>query len=98
MFTVPSLDKFTENEEDHRIPGQIIFGGENLILNPGRRAISLRVVNKGDRPIQVFAYVLHLAAYHFFFFCFKMINSFFPYKNGWIMFYLHGVPLFLNSV
>ncbi|WVZ04987.1 hypothetical protein V8G54_018333 [Vigna mungo] len=53
FLPVPSLDKFTENEEDHRIPGQIIFGGENLILNPGRRAISLRVVNKGDRPIQV---------------------------------------------
>ena len=68
MFTVPSLDKFTENEEDHRIPGQIVFRGENLILNPGRRAIILRVINNGDRPIQVFAYVLHLAApYHFFF-------------------------------
>ncbi|KAG2406868.1 Urease protein [Vigna angularis] len=53
FLPVPSLDKFTENEEDHRIPGQIIFRGENLILNPGRRAIILRVVNKGNRPIQV---------------------------------------------
>ncbi|KAL5171205.1 Urease [Glycine soja] len=51
--TVPSLDKFTENEEDHRTPGEIICRSENLILNPRRNAIILRVVNKGDRPIQV---------------------------------------------
>ena len=59
--TVPSLDKFTENEEDHRTPGEIICRSENLILNPRRNAIILRVVNKGDRPIQVFACLLHQA-------------------------------------
>ncbi|KAH1160733.1 hypothetical protein GLYMA_11G248700v4 [Glycine max] len=42
-----------ENEEDHRTPGEIICRSENLILNPRRNAIILRVVNKGDRPIQV---------------------------------------------
>ncbi|KHN44420.1 Urease [Glycine soja] len=53
FLPVPSLDKFTENEEDHRTPGEIICRSENLILNPRRNAIILRVVNKGDRPIQV---------------------------------------------
>ena len=41
--------------EDDRIPGEIIVGSGNLILNPGRKALTLRVVNTGDRPIQVFA-------------------------------------------
>ncbi|KAL9332775.1 hypothetical protein ACSQ67_002385 [Phaseolus vulgaris] len=53
FLPVPSLDKFAENEEDHRIPGELIFRSENLILNHGRKAIILRVVNNGDRPIQV---------------------------------------------
>ncbi|XP_027334466.1 urease-like isoform X2 [Abrus precatorius] len=53
FLPVPSLDKFTENGEDHRIPGEIIFGDGCLTLNPGRKAIILTVVNKGDRPIQV---------------------------------------------
>ncbi|TKY47750.1 Urease protein [Spatholobus suberectus] len=53
FLPVPSLDKFTENEEDHRTPGEIIFAGGNLVLNPGRKAIILKVVNNGDRPIQV---------------------------------------------
>lgn len=60
MFTVPSLDMFTENEEDNRIPGEIISRGGSLILNPGRKAVIVRVVNNGDRPIQVFTSVLHL--------------------------------------
>lgn len=67
MLAVPSLDKFAENEEDHRIPGELIFRSENLILNHGRKAIILRVVNNGDRPIQVFACVFHLPPYHFIF-------------------------------
>ncbi|RDX94687.1 hypothetical protein CR513_22907, partial [Mucuna pruriens] len=53
FLPVPSLDKFTQNEEDHRIPGEIIFRSETLVLNPGRNAIILRVVNNGDRPVQV---------------------------------------------
>ncbi|KAK7312000.1 hypothetical protein RJT34_10526 [Clitoria ternatea] len=53
FLPVPSCDKFTENEEDHRIPGEIIFRVGKVILNSGRNAVILRVVNKGDRPIQV---------------------------------------------
>lgn len=52
MFAVPSLDKFP-TIEDNRIPGEIIVGGGNLILNSGRKAVILRVVNIGDRSIQV---------------------------------------------
>lgn len=59
VFTVPSLDMFTENEEDSIIPGETKSGDGSLILNPGRDAVILGVVNKGDRPIQVFASVLH---------------------------------------
>ena len=51
---VPSVDKFPKVEDD-RIPGEIIVGSGNLILNPGRKAVILRVVNTGDRPIQVFS-------------------------------------------
>ncbi|KAK7306237.1 hypothetical protein VNO77_44163 [Canavalia gladiata] len=53
FLPVPSFDKFTEDEENRRIPGEIIFADGSLILNPGRNAIILKVVNKGDRPIQV---------------------------------------------
>ncbi|KAJ1407361.1 Urease, beta subunit, partial [Sesbania bispinosa] len=53
FLPVPSLDKFNAKEEDNRIPGQIICRDENLVLNPGRKAVILRVVNSGDRPVQV---------------------------------------------
>ncbi|KAJ1391607.1 Urease, beta subunit [Sesbania bispinosa] len=52
FLPVPSLDMFAENE-DKIIPGEIISGDGNLILNPGRDAVNLTVANKGDRPIQV---------------------------------------------
>ena len=55
MFAVPSLDKFAENKEDNRIPGEIIYGDGSLVLNPGKNAVILKVVSNGDRPIQVFA-------------------------------------------
>jgi len=55
VFTVPSLDIFTENTEDNVIPGEIITEDRSLILNAGREAVSLKVVNNGDRPVQVFA-------------------------------------------
>lgn len=53
MFAVPPLDKFP-TIEDNRIPGEVIFGVEDVIINRGRKAVILRVVNIGDRPIQVF--------------------------------------------
>ncbi|KAG2706697.1 hypothetical protein I3760_05G115600 [Carya illinoinensis] len=39
--------------EDNKIPGEIIFGGGNITLNHGKKAVILRVVNTGDRPVQV---------------------------------------------
>jgi len=34
-------------------PGEIIPAGEPVELNPGRPRLTLRVVNTGDRPVQV---------------------------------------------
>lgn len=52
--TVPSLDKFP-GVEDNKIPGEVIFGNGNITLNHGRKTVILRVVNTGDRPVQVFS-------------------------------------------
>ncbi|XP_062157405.1 urease [Alnus glutinosa] len=52
FLPVPSLDKFP-GVEDNKIPGEVIFGNGNITLNHGRKAIILRVVNTGDRPVQV---------------------------------------------
>lgn len=49
---VPSVDKFPEMV-DGRIPGQMIFEGGNIVINEGRKAIILKIVNTGDRPVQV---------------------------------------------
>ena len=35
------------------IPGEIISDGPDHVLNPGRRTLTLVVVNTADRPIQV---------------------------------------------
>ena len=35
------------------IPGELLTDGPELVLNPGRRTITLVVENRGDRPIQV---------------------------------------------
>jgi urease subunit beta len=35
------------------IPGEVITADGNLILNEGRRTITLNVANSGDRPVQV---------------------------------------------
>ncbi|HJV62600.1 MAG TPA: urease subunit beta [Albitalea sp.] len=34
-------------------PGEVIADGPDLVLNPGRRTLTLVVENAGDRPIQV---------------------------------------------
>ncbi|XP_031121247.1 urease [Ipomoea triloba] len=52
FLPVPSLDKFPM-VEDGRIPGELYFGDGLITLNPGRKAITLKVTNIGDRPIQV---------------------------------------------
>lgn len=50
---MPLLDKFPPIE-DNEIPGGFVFGYGNITINPGRKAVMLKVVNYGDRPIQVF--------------------------------------------
>lgn len=35
------------------IPGEIIVAAGNIILNEGRKAITLTVANTGDRPVQI---------------------------------------------
>ncbi|CAH8382795.1 unnamed protein product [Eruca vesicaria subsp. sativa] len=52
FLPVPSLDKFPESHEEV-IPGDIIYGDGSIIINHGRKAIVLKVVNTGDRPVQV---------------------------------------------
>ncbi|WZY76297.1 hypothetical protein YC2023_022681 [Brassica napus] len=52
FLPVPSLDKFPE-AHDEVIPGNIIYGDGSIIINHGRKAIVLKVVNTGDRPVQV---------------------------------------------
>uniref|UniRef100_A0A6N2MTP0 urease n=2 Tax=Salix viminalis TaxID=40686 RepID=A0A6N2MTP0_SALVM len=52
FLPVPSLDKFPAIEDDE-IPGAIIFGDGNVTINLGRKAVTLKVINSGDRPIQV---------------------------------------------
>ena len=42
------------------IPGEYIFDGPDLELNANRPVVTLKVVNTGDRPIQVGSH------YHFF--------------------------------
>jgi urease subunit beta len=42
------------------IPGEYIFDGPDLELNPGRPVVTLSVNNTGDRPVQIGAH------YHFF--------------------------------
>jgi urease subunit beta len=35
------------------IPGEIIVAAGDIILNEGREAITLKVANTGDRPVQI---------------------------------------------
>lgn len=51
-FAVPSLDKFPEIK-DEIIPGELRPGVGDIALNNGRRAVILKVINNGDRPVQV---------------------------------------------
>ena len=35
------------------IPGELFTDGPDIVLNPGRRTLTVVVENRGDRPIQV---------------------------------------------
>ncbi|CAO2829435.1 unnamed protein product [Amaranthus hypochondriacus] len=52
FLPVPSLDKFPEIK-DEIIPGELRPGVGDIALNNGRRAVILKVINNGDRPVQV---------------------------------------------
>ncbi|KAJ8758884.1 hypothetical protein K2173_002663 [Erythroxylum novogranatense] len=52
FLPVPSLDMFPELE-DNEIPGGITYACGDITLNSGRKAVILKVVSIGDRPIQV---------------------------------------------
>ncbi|GIH68631.1 urease subunit alpha [Sphaerimonospora thailandensis] len=43
------------------VPGEIVYGEAPVPLNPGREHLTLRVVNTGDRPVQVGSHY-HFAA------------------------------------
>lgn len=46
----------TENN-DYVVPGEYKFADEPVELNAGRRKITIRVSNTGDRPIQVGSHI-----------------------------------------
>uniref|UniRef100_A0A7N0UTV3 urease n=2 Tax=Kalanchoe fedtschenkoi TaxID=63787 RepID=A0A7N0UTV3_KALFE len=52
FLPIPSLDKFPR-VQDLMVPGEIKFSSGNITLNLGRKVITIRVTNTGDRPIQV---------------------------------------------
>ncbi|GLY06235.1 urease subunit beta [Actinoplanes sp. NBRC 101535] len=35
------------------IPGEVVFGAGDIVINPGRPTLNLPVRNTGDRPVQV---------------------------------------------
>ncbi|KAG6573656.1 hypothetical protein SDJN03_27543, partial [Cucurbita argyrosperma subsp. sororia] len=52
FLPVPSLDKFPSLESS-TVPGEIICVDGDIAINVGRKAVILKINNKGDRPIQV---------------------------------------------
>ncbi|HET8599109.1 MAG TPA: urease subunit beta [Segeticoccus sp.] len=35
------------------IPGEVLYGDDPVVINAGKEAVTLRVINTADRPIQV---------------------------------------------
>ncbi|MDI3403352.1 urease subunit beta [Streptomyces cavernicola] len=35
------------------IPGEILYGDGPVVINEGKDAVTMRVINTGDRPVQV---------------------------------------------
>jgi urease subunit beta len=46
-----------EEQRASMIPGEIVYGDGDIILNEGAERLELDVVNTGDRPIQVGSHV-----------------------------------------
>jgi urease subunit gamma/beta len=55
FLPVPSRERFAARraEPPAPIPGELLIKPGEIALNEGRREITLAVINKGDRPIQV---------------------------------------------
>eukprot|EP00924_Labyrinthula_sp_SR-Ha-C_P000990 maker-scaffold_7-snap-gene-10.22-mRNA-1 protein AED:0.02 eAED:0.02 QI:133/1/1/1/0.75/0.6/5/62/830 len=54
FLPVPEMNKFKPiNDSNILIPGEIFTLDEELVLNKGRKVISMKVKNTGDRPVQV---------------------------------------------
>jgi len=49
---VPSPEKFSSDDVEE-YPGEIHYSSTRIVLNLHRRALTLKVVNKADRPIQI---------------------------------------------
>jgi urease subunit beta len=39
------------------IPGEVVYGDGNVVINEGAQRLQLNVVNNGDRPVQVGSHV-----------------------------------------
>jgi urease subunit beta len=39
------------------IPGEVVFGDGDIVINEGAQRLELNVVNNGDRPVQVGSHV-----------------------------------------
>lgn len=39
------------------IPGEVVFGDGDILINEGAQRLELNVVNNGDRPVQVGSHV-----------------------------------------
>lgn len=53
FLPVPDTSRFADPEPPGVAVGQVLTGEGEIVLNEGRRALSMEVTNQGDRPIQV---------------------------------------------
>jgi urease subunit gamma/beta len=60
LVTVHDPIRPGKRKEEGVVPGEIIADGGDIELNAGRRKVTLKVVNTGDRPVQIGSH------YHFF--------------------------------
>jgi len=54
FLPIPSRDRFTRAASGaKRVPGENFLDSAAIVLNEGRREITLTAINRGDRPIQI---------------------------------------------